>query len=68
MIEQEIPAEPRASIMDVIRNRDFLKLWGAQITSQTAQQIVNIALVLQVSAITGSSTATAGIVICFTHC
>jgi MFS family permease len=53
-------------MMDVLRNRNFLKLWGAQVTSQTAQQIVNIALVLQVSAITGSSTATAGIVICFT--
>ncbi|MDQ6644366.1 MAG: MFS transporter [Chloroflexota bacterium] len=66
MIEQQAFAEPRASMMDVLRNRDFLKLWGAQITSQTAQQIVNIALVLQVSALTSSSTATAGIVICFT--
>jgi Na+/melibiose symporter-like transporter len=66
MVEQEAVAQPRSSVMDVIKNRDFLKLWGAQITSQTAQQIVNIALVLQVSAITGSSTATAGIVICFT--
>src|ERR1051325_3749543 len=66
MIEQQTLAQPSASMMDVLRNRNFLKLWGAQITSQTAQQMVNIALVLQVSAITGSSTATAGIVICFT--
>jgi hypothetical protein len=65
MIEQQTVAQPRASIMDVVKNRDFLKLWGAQITSQTTQQIVSIALVLQVSAITSSSTATAGIVICF---
>jgi len=52
MIEQQTLTRPSASLMDVLRNRNFLKLWGAQITSQTAQQIVNIALVLQVSAIT----------------
>jgi MFS family permease len=54
------------SLLDVIKNGDFAKLWGAQILSQTAQQIVNIALVLHVSSITGSSTATSGIIIAFT--
>lgn len=60
--------EPQASVgmKEVLRNPNFLKLWTAQILSQTAQQIVNFALVLQVTVITGSSTATAGIVICFT--
>jgi MFS family permease len=50
----------------VIRNRNFSKLWTAQILSQTAQQIVNFALVLQVAALTGSGTATSGIIIAFT--
>lgn len=59
--------EPQnAGIMDVLRNQNFVKLWTAQILSQTAQQIVNIALVLQITALTGSSTAVSGIVICFT--
>jgi MFS family permease len=53
-------------MMDVMRNPDFLKLWLAQVTSQTAQQIVNFALVLQVAKITGSSTAVSGIILSFT--
>ncbi len=75
MIKESMAAtiEPEAQgpqttpgIKDVLRNPNFVKLWTAQILSQTAQQIVNFALVLQVTAITGSSTATAGIVVCFT--
>ncbi|HYP42332.1 MAG TPA: hypothetical protein VEX13_18405, partial [Chloroflexia bacterium] len=64
MIHEQAPPEQRftpyqpegevpSSMLDVLRNRDFLKLWLAQITSQTAQQIVNFALVLQVEQITG---------------
>ncbi|HYP40366.1 MAG TPA: MFS transporter [Chloroflexia bacterium] len=60
--EGEVPS----SILDVMRNPNFLKLWLAQITSQTAQQIVNFALVLQVEQITGSSTAVSGIIMAFT--
>ena len=55
-----------AKIMDVLRNSNFVKLWTAQILSQTAQQIVNFALLLQVARITASSTAVSGIIICFT--
>ena len=72
MIEQHAVAEHKpdvrhsASIAEVVRNRHFLKLWMAQILSQTAQQIVNFALVLQIDRITGSSTAVSGIIICFT--
>ena len=51
---------------DVLKNRDFLKLWVAQILSQTAQQILNYALILQVNSITGSSAAVAGVIISFT--
>lgn len=58
--------ESNASMLNVLKNRSFLLLWIAQILSQTAQQIVNIALVLQISEITKSSTATSGIIICFT--
>jgi MFS family permease len=72
MIKETI-AEPAAttaqkppSLIDVVKNGDFAKLWGAQVLSQTAQQIVNFALVLQVASITKSSTATSGIIIAFT--
>ncbi|MEO5953042.1 MAG: MFS transporter, partial [Chloroflexia bacterium] len=56
----------KIGIMDVLRNTDFLKLWIAQILSQTAQQIVNFALILQVERLTGSSTAVSIVIICFT--
>jgi MFS family permease len=58
--------DPPANIRDVLRNPNFVKLWTAQILSQTAQQIVNYALLLQVANITGSSTAVSGIIISFT--
>ncbi|HUS14003.1 MAG TPA: MFS transporter [Chloroflexia bacterium] len=52
---------------DVLSNRNFLYLWIAQLFSQLAQQMINFALVLQVSNLTNASaTATAGIIICFT--
>lgn len=60
------PADEQASLLDVIRNGNFTKLWAAQVLSQTAQQIVNFALVLHVASITKSSTATSGIIIAFT--
>ena len=69
MIEQQAVAtkeQSGAGFRDVLKNRDFVKLWVAQMLSQTAQQIVNFALVLQVADITGSSTAVSGIIISFT--
>jgi Na+/melibiose symporter-like transporter len=66
MIEQQAVAGRQASMLDIIKNRDFLKLWMAQLLSQTAQQIINFALVLQVHRISGSSTAVSGIIIAFT--
>ncbi len=50
----------------VIRNPHFLKLWVAQILSQTAQQIINLALIVQVAGITESSLPETGIIISFT--
>src|SRR5262245_3244112 len=54
------------SFQALLRNRNFLLLWIAQILSQTAQQMINYALIIQVSKLTNSSTATAGIIVCFT--
>lgn len=53
-------------MLDLIKNRNFLLLWIAQIISQTAQQIINLALIVQVAELTGSSTAVSGIIISFT--
>lgn len=72
--EQATTAQPQQqtkngdapSMKDVLKNRNFLKLWLAQITSQTAQQIVNMALVQQVFKLTESSTAVGGVIISFT--
>jgi MFS family permease len=56
-----------ASFGAVLGNRNFLFLWMAQLISQLAQQMINYALVVQVAKLSNaSSTATAGIVICFT--
>src|SRR5687768_13974079 len=63
--QAEASVETPSTVMDVLRNRDFLKLWLAQMLSQTAQQIVNIALVVQVDQISSSSTAVSGIIIAF---
>jgi MFS family permease len=59
-------ASRSASIWPVIRNPHFLKLWVAQILSQTAQQIINLALIVQVAGITESSLPETGIIISFT--
>ncbi|MDQ6693031.1 MAG: MFS transporter [Chloroflexota bacterium] len=66
MIQEQTADVKSASLLDVIKNRNFTKLWMAQILSQTAQQIVNFALVLQVNSITHSSTAVSGVIIAFT--
>lgn len=64
--EEAISTQGKGSFMELVRNRNFLLLWIAQIISQTAQQIINYALVIQVSDLTNSSSAVAGIIICFT--
>jgi MFS family permease len=63
---QQVQAENTPTMRDVLKNRNFLKLWLAQIVSQTAQQIVNFALVQHVFQLTGSSTAVGGVIIAFT--
>src|SRR5689334_15587931 len=67
MINQEVVAtQENGSFKELVRNRNFLLLWIAQILSQTAQQIINYALVIQVSEVTNSSSAVSGIIISFT--
>src|SRR5438874_11968947 len=68
MIEQQAIArsDSQSSMLTVLKNRNFVKLWSAQLTSQTAQQIINYALVLAVQNATGSSTAVSGIIVSFT--
>src|SRR5438477_3845220 len=66
MIHEEVMAQPQSSFQDLLKNRNFLLLWMAQILGQTAQQIINYALILQVSQLTNSSKAVSGIIICFT--
>ena len=48
--EQEQPAASR--LLGVLRNRNFLYLWLAQVFSQTAQQMINYVLVVQANALT----------------
>src|SRR5689334_10057910 len=60
------PATASPGILAVLRNRNFLYLWLAQLLSQTAQQMINYVLVVQVDALSKSSTAVSGIIIAFT--
>jgi len=60
------PATASPGILAVLRNRNFLYLWIAQLLSQTAQQMINYVLVVQVDALSQSSTAVSGIIIAFT--
>lgn len=49
--------------LGVLRNRDFLSLWTAQVTSQTAQNTLWFALILMVGSMTRQSTLGVGITI-----
>lgn len=60
------PATASPGVIAVLRNRNFLYLWLAQLLSQTAQQMINYVLVVQVDALSKSSTAVSGIIIAFT--
>ncbi len=49
----------------VLRNRSFLRMWTSQAVSQTAQNIINLALLVTVNGISRSSTAVSGIIVAF---
>ncbi len=50
---------------DALRNRSFLLLWIAQAISQTAQNIINFVLIIEVEERSRSSTATSLVVLSF---
>lgn len=61
------PLPPPAPVENVLRNRNFLRLWIAQAISMSAQNMINFILIAQVGAITqGSATAVSGVILCFT--
>lgn len=64
--EDTVSNQQSATFLTLLKNHNFLLLWVAQILSQTAQQIINYALIIQVSSIAHSSTAVSGIIISFT--
>jgi MFS family permease len=49
----------------VLRNRLFLLIWAAQVLSQTAQNVVNFALVVEVERLTHSSTNVSWVIVAF---
>ncbi|HEU5316916.1 MAG TPA: MFS transporter [Chloroflexota bacterium] len=49
----------------VLRNRLFLLIWSAQVLSQTAQNVVNFALVVEVERLTHSSTNVSWVIVSF---
>jgi MFS family permease len=56
---------PRVGYGAVLRNPLFLLIWSAQVLSQTAQNIVNFALVVEVERLTQSSTNVSWVIVSF---
>lgn len=54
-----------ASFLVVLRNRHFLFLWLAQAISQTAQNMINFALLVEVETLTQSTTAVSLVILAF---
>jgi MFS family permease len=54
-----------AGYQAVLRNRLFLLVWVAQVVSQTAQNVVNYALVVEVERLTRSSTNVGWVIVSF---
>src|SRR5215470_11083905 len=51
-----ITASPRVGYRSLLRNRFFLRLWLAQLISQTIQNAANYGLLVLIAELTGSST------------
>lgn len=66
MIETiDATAGPRVGYGVVLRNRLFLLVWAAQVLSQTAQNVFNFALVVEVERLTRSSTNVSWVIVAF---
>jgi len=55
----------KGRFIDILSNRNFMFLWGSQILSQLATQILSFALIVEVFRLTNSSTAVGGLVVFF---
>jgi MFS family permease len=61
----EVDLQSSRGFVAVLRNRPFLRMWTSQAISQTAQNIINLALLVTVNGISKSSTAVSGIIVAF---
>ena len=64
-VATEVDVQSTQGFIAVLRNRSFLRMWTSQAFSQTAQNIINLALLVTVNGISKSATAVSGIVVAF---
>jgi len=64
-VATEVDVQSSQGFVAVLRNRLFLRMWTSQAISQTAQNIINLALLVTVAAISQSATAVSGIIVAF---
>lgn len=61
----DVDVQRTSGFVAVLRNRTFLWMWSSQALSQTAQNIINLALLVAVNSISQSATAVSGIIVAF---
>ncbi|MCA1665838.1 MAG: MFS transporter [Thermomicrobia bacterium] len=61
----DVDVQSSRGFVAVLRNRPFLRIWSSQAISQTAQNIINLALLVTVNGISQSATAVSGIIVAF---
>ena len=61
----DVDVQSTTGFVAVLRNRAFLRMWTSQALSQTAQNIINLALLVAVNGISQSATAVSGIIVAF---
>src|SRR5437016_1419169 len=64
-VRTEVDVQSAQGFVAVLRNRPFLRMWTSQAISQTAQNIINLALLVTVNGISKSATAVSGIIVAF---
>src|SRR6185437_13693513 len=64
-VATEVDVQSSRGFVAVLRNRPFLRMWTSQAISQTAQNIIYLALLVTVNGISKSSTAVSGIIVAF---
>ncbi len=61
----DVDVQRTTGYVAVLRNRTFLWMWTSQAFSQTAQNVINLALLVAVNGISQSATAVSGIIVAF---